>query len=98
METSYSKYSQHHLLPFFISTSRKGFADIWEAGEESGHESQKTFICLSYALISTDLVKSVLNFFLFILFISIASITMTAMCFNGRKLKHIMQAANQMQK
>lgn len=66
METSYSEYSQHHLLPFFISISRKGFADIWETGEESGygwHESQKTFICLSYALISEDLVKSVLNFF-----------------------------------
>lgn len=100
METSYSKYSQHHLLPFSISFSRKGFADIWEAGEESGyswHKSQRTFVCLSYALISTDLVKNVLNFFLFILLISIASITMTAMCFNGRKLKHIMQAANQMQ-
>lgn len=49
-------------------------------------------------LISADLVKSVLNFYLFILFISIASITMTAMRFNGRKLKHITQAANQMQK
>lgn len=101
METSYSEYSQHHLLPFFISISRKGFSDIWEAGEESGygwHKSQKTFVCLSYALISADLVKSVLNFYLFILLISIASITMTAMCFNGRKLKHVMQAANQMQK
>lgn len=101
METSYSEYSQHHLLPFFISISRKGFADIWEAREESGygwHKSQKTFVCLSYALISADLVKTVLNFYLFILLISIASITMTAMCFNSRKLKHIMQAANQMQK
>lgn len=71
--------------------SQKGFADNWDAEEEFGYswqKSQKTFVRLSYTLISVDSVKTILNFYLFILLISIAPVTMTAMCFNYRKLKH----------